>query len=65
MKTFEVQLDELVAARLAEAAGKLGLTPEELARRSLEEKFARTGDEFVRAAEYVVDKNEALYRRLS
>lgn len=65
MKTFEVHLDEPIASRLAEVAGKLGLTPEELVRRCLEEKLARIEDEFVRAAEYVVEKNEELYRRLS
>jgi hypothetical protein len=65
MKTLEVQLDDPVATRLAEVAGKLGVSPEELVRRSLEEKLARLEDDFTRAAEYVVGKNEELYRRLA
>ncbi len=65
MNTLEVKLDESVASRLTEAAGKLGLTPEELIRLGLEEKLARIEDEFVSAAKYVVEKNEELYRRLS
>jgi hypothetical protein len=65
MKTLEVQLDESVATRLAEMASRLGLTPEELVRRTVSEQLARLEDDFVRAAEYVVGKNEELYRRLS
>jgi hypothetical protein len=65
MKTLEVQLEESVATRLAEMARRLGLTPEELVRRTVSEQLARLEDDFVRAAEYVVGKNEELYRRLS
>jgi predicted transcriptional regulator len=65
MKTLELELDESVAARLSEMASKLGLTPEELVRRTVVERLARLEDDFARAAEYVVGKNEELYRRLS
>ncbi len=65
MKTLEVELDESVATRLSEIASRLGLTPEELVRRTVSERLARLEDDFVRAAEYVVAKNEDLYRRLS
>jgi predicted transcriptional regulator len=65
MKTLEVQLDESVATRLSELANKLGLTPEELVRRTVSERLVRLEDDFLRAAEYVVGKNEELYRRLS
>lgn len=65
MKTLEVQLEEPVASRLAEIASRLGLTTEELARRSILQTLAQMDDDFGRAAEYVLAKNEELYRRLS
>jgi hypothetical protein len=65
MKTLELHLDEPVAQRLEELATKLGVTTEELVRLSLEEKLERLDDEFQSAADYVLDKNRELYRRLS
>jgi hypothetical protein len=65
MKTLELHLDEAVAQRLEELATKLGVTTEELVRLSLEEKLERLDDEFQSAADYVLDKNRELYRRLS
>lgn len=50
---------------MKEAARKLGLTPEELARVSLEEKLDRLDEDFNAAAQYVMAKNRELYRRLA
>jgi len=65
VKTLEVQLEEQVASRLAEIARRLGVTTEELAKRSILQTLAQMDDDFGRAAEYVLAKNEELYRRLS
>ncbi|MCC6742525.1 MAG: DNA-binding protein [Acidobacteria bacterium] len=65
MKTLEVQLDEQEASRLEAIASRLGVTSEELAKRSILQTLARVDDDFASAAEYVLSKNRELYRRLS
>jgi hypothetical protein len=42
-----------------------GVTPEQLSILSIEEKLAQLEEEFTRSAEYVLQKNADLYRRLS
>jgi hypothetical protein len=65
MKVSEFQLPEPTASKLHEAAERLGVSPEQLAILTIEEKLARLGDEFRRAAEYALQKNADLYRRLT
>ena len=65
MTKVEISLSEQTASRLEEAAQKLGVTPEEFLRISLEEKLARLDRDFQSAAEYVLDKNKELYKRLA
>ena len=65
MKNFEVTLEENVAERLEQAAERLGLSPEDFLRMSAEEKLARLDAEVNEAADYVLGKNEELYRRLA
>jgi antitoxin FitA len=65
MKNFEVSLEDNVAGRLEEAAERLGLSPEAFLRLSAEEKLARLDAEVDAAADYVLRKNEDLYRRLA
>ncbi len=65
MKTLEVTLPEDVASRLQETAQKLGVSPEDLVRISLEEKLARLDEGFLEAARYVLEKNAELYKRLA
>jgi hypothetical protein len=65
MNPVEIQIPETTGRRLKEAARKLGLTPEELARVSLEEKLDRLDEDFNAAAQYVMAKNRELYRRLA
>jgi len=62
---LQVDLPEHVAARLAAAAARLHVTPEELLTMSVEEKLAQLEQEFDGAAEHVLTKNDELYRRLA
>jgi len=52
-------------ARLQSIADRLGVSVESLARSSLEDLLAGADDKFERAAEYVLKKNDELYRRLA
>jgi hypothetical protein len=52
-------------ARLQSIADRLGVSVESLARSSLEDLLAGPDDNFERAAEYVLKKNDELYRRLA
>jgi len=51
--------------KLQEIAARLGVSTEELARMGIEEVLARSEDEFKNAADYVLQKNAELYRRLA
>lgn len=71
MKTLELNLSEVIAARLEEAASRLNLTPEQLAVLTLAEQFehldAKVGldDRFKSAANFVLEKNAELHKRLA
>ena len=65
MSTLEIQLPDDVAMRLGQAAERLGVTPEEFLRISLEDKLAIMDEEFNSAADYVLAKNAELYERLA
>jgi hypothetical protein len=65
MKSLEVQIEEPTADRLEAAAGKLGITPEELLRLSVEEKLERLDESFRAAVDEVISKNSELYKRLA
>jgi len=71
MKTFELNLSETTVAKLEEAAERLNLTAEQLAILSLEEKLEQLetqlhlNPQFKAAAEYVLDKNAELHKRLA
>ncbi len=64
MSTLTFQIDEQKAGRLADAARERGVPVEELLRLLAEEFLARQ-TAFRAAAEYVLDKNAELYRRLA
>jgi len=51
--------------KLQEIASRLGVTPEDLVRISIEELLARPDDAFQQAVDYVLNKNAELYRRLA
>lgn len=65
MNILELKLTEHTASKLQEAAERLSVSPEQLSTLSIEEKLAQLEDEFRRSAEYVLQKNADLYRRLS
>jgi len=71
MKVLELNLPDATAAKLEELAGRLKLTPEQLAVLSLVERFeqvdaqSQLDSQFKSAAEYVLEKNEELHRRLA
>ena len=65
MTAITVPLSEDRLQRLKAIAEQAGVSPEELARASLEEWLALPREDFVAAARYVLEKNRELYRRLS
>lgn len=67
MKTLEVTLPEQTFIQFEEVARTRGLTTEQLLQISVEETLVRARDdqEFRRMAEYIVEKNKELYRRLA
>lgn len=60
-----LDLSPAQAERLRQAAERLGLAPEELARAAIADLLATPDEEFTRAADRVMRKNEELYRRLA
>lgn len=65
MRVLELQLPEQTVLKLQEAAGRLSISPEQLSILSIEEKLAQLENEFRHSAEYAVQKNADLYRRLA
>ena len=59
----ELSADE--AELLSTTALRLGVRPEELARATLTDALGQDKEQFRKAAEYVLDKNRDLYRRLA
>jgi len=62
---ISIELSSEQAKILQNAADRLGLKPEELARASLADLMGWLQEDFQKAAGYVLHKNEELYRRLS
>ncbi len=65
MTSITITLPEDRLAKLREIAARLNVTPEDLARVGIEELLTRPDEAFKRAAEYVLQKNSDLYRRLA
>ena len=65
MSSITISLPEEKLDRLEVIAGRFGVSVEDLARVSIEEMLAQSDEEFERAADYVLKKNEQLYRRLA
>jgi predicted transcriptional regulator len=65
MTSISVTLSNDRLLKLQEIAARLGVTPEELVRVSIEELLARPDDAFQQAADYVLNKNAELYQRLA
>jgi hypothetical protein len=64
MSNITISLPEDRMSALKEIAAGLGTTPEELVRASVEDLLGRP-EEFKKAVDYVLKKNEELYRRLA
>ncbi len=65
MTSITITLPKERLAKLWEIAARLSVTPEDLARVSIEELLTRLDETFKQAAEYVLQKNPDLYRRLA
>jgi len=64
MSYLTISLPEHRMSKLKEMAAGLGTTPEELVLASVEDLLGRP-EEFREAIDYVLKKNEELYRRLA
>ncbi len=62
MSTITISLADDQLAKLQEKADRIGVSPEELARVSIEDLLTRPDDAFERAVAYVLDKYAALYQ---
>jgi hypothetical protein len=62
--TISIPLSDDSFSKLSELAGKTGLAPAELLRRRVEQML-QGDDEFFKAAQYLLQKNADLYRRLA
>ena len=65
MTSITITLPEDRLATLREIAARLNVTPEDLARVAIEELLRRPDEAFRQAAEYILQKNSDLYRRLA
>ncbi len=62
---ISVGLSKDQAERLRHVAERLGVRPEDVARAGVADLPTQPEEDFQRAAEYVLKKNEELYRRLA
>lgn len=65
MTNITISLPEDSVLKLREIATRLSVSPEALARASVEELLTRPDEAFRAAAEYILKKNAELYRRLA
>jgi len=65
MSTLTITLSDDRFAKLREIAERFNLKPEDLARVSIEELLTRPEDSFQETADYILNKNAELYRRLA
>jgi hypothetical protein len=65
MTMITIPLSDERLAQLRLWAEQAGLAPEEFLRRRVEQLLGRPDEQFRQAADYVLQKNAELYRRLS
>lgn len=63
--TLNLELDELQVQRLQEAARRLNVSVNDLARAAINDLLAKPESDFDRAATRVLTKNAELYKRLA
>ena len=64
MYKLEITLDDATARKLEERAAQANLSPEEFAAASVEQSLD-SNEAFLEAAEYILEKNKELYKRLA
>ena len=65
MSTLTITLSDDRLAKLREIADRFHIDPEDLARISIEELLTRPEESLQQAADYILNKNAELYRRLA
>lgn len=65
MSSITIEMTEERLARLREVAARLGVSPEDLVRVSVEELLSNPDEKFNESARHVLEKNAELYRRLA
>ena len=65
MTTITIPLSDERVAQLQVLADEAGLPPEEFLRRRVEQLLDRPDEAFQKAADYLLQKNAELYRRLA
>ena len=65
MSTLTITISEDRLAKLQEIADRFNIKPEDLARVSIEELLTRPEESFQQVADYILQKNADLYRRLA
>jgi hypothetical protein len=63
--SITVELTVEQARRLHDRARELGVDVQELVTAAVTDLLSRPADDFVRAARFVLEKNQELYRRFS
>ena len=63
--SISLNFDDEQSKRLEERARQLGDDPCQPAKAAVDDLLTRPADDFDRAAKFVLEKNEELYRRLS
>jgi len=63
--SITIELTEEQARRLDECARELGVDARDLAKAAVTDLLSHPADDFERAAKFVREKNQDLYRRLS
>ena len=65
MTTITIEVTDELAQRLAEEAGRLNVTPQDLVARKLIEAMGQPEQSFRDIARQVIQENTELYRRLA
>jgi len=65
MTTISVPLEDKELNELKQRALNVGVAPEILAQRAIQEMLRLSDQEFQRAMAYVLEKNKELYQRLA
>lgn len=65
MTSITINIPDRQFQKIQELAQELSISPEELLRISLEEWLSHPQNDFSQAANYVLQKNADLYRRLA